>query len=127
MRESQRLESDIIKNSNEPKKGFAYWNNVYANFMQKQYKKEAKERGDSDFPQENKNIFKHNKELQIQEALRNQYEKKMKNKRKKQYFWTYLKTSRIDVKKQQKDNIQVIKDRYQYIHKKCNFKSYKTL
>ena len=52
----------------------------------------------------------------------------MKNKRKEQYFWTYLKTSRIDLKKQQKENIQqLIKDRYQYIHKKRNFKSYNTL
>ena len=128
MTESQRLESDIIKKSNESKKGFAHWNNVHANFKQKQYEKEAKERGDSDFPQENKNIFKHNKELQIQEALWNQYKKQTKNKRKKQYFRTYLKTPRIDFKKQQKENIQqLIKDGYQHIHKKRNFKSYKTL
>ena len=40
----------------------------------------------------------------------------------------YLKTLKIDFKRQQKENIQqLFRDSYQHINKKRNFKSYKTL
>ena len=64
----QRLEFNIIESSNNQSTQRKV-KTTYDNTMQEEYEKEAKKIGYSDFPQETKNSFKHNREFQIQEAL----------------------------------------------------------